>query len=177
MPRAPVDLDRRRSRPLTVPELANDRVRLRAVVAADAPSIVEISFYDGVAAASETDALTMLAWIEADRARGESLHWGICLAGGDEVVGTIGFYRGFGGDVGEVGYVLRPAVRGRGIMTRALELVVHDGLSRLGLSAVVARTDPTNQPSIALLRRAGFREVPSEGQHLLFERRAIDAEA
>jgi [ribosomal protein S5]-alanine N-acetyltransferase len=155
-----------------VPVLANDRVRLRAVSPADAPSIVEISFYDGVPAASELDALTMLAWIEADRARGESLHWGICLPGSDEVVGTIGYYRGFAGGVGEVGYVLRRAFRGRGIMTHALELVADYGLSRLGLAAVVAHTDPTNRPSIALLRRAGFVEVASEGKGLAFERRA-----
>jgi [ribosomal protein S5]-alanine N-acetyltransferase len=166
-----------RQRPLTVPLLANDRVRLRPVVPADAPSLVEVSFYDGVPAASESDALTMLAWIEADRARGECLHWGICLAGSDDVVGTIGFYRGFGGDVGEIGYVLRRAVRGRGIMTHALALVVHHGLAGLGLDAVVARTDPTNEPSIALLRRAGFAEVPAEGRHLVFEKRAIDPEA
>ena len=160
-----------------MPELASDRVRLRAVTPADAPSIVEISFYDGVPAASELDARTMLAWIEADRARGESLHWGICLPGSDEVVGTIGYYRGFDCDVGEVGYVLRRAYRGRGIMTHALELVADYGLSRLGLGAVVAHTDPTNHPSIALLRRAGFTEVASQGSGPVFERRRIDADA
>jgi [ribosomal protein S5]-alanine N-acetyltransferase len=177
MARDHLDLDRLRSRPRTVPELANDLVRLRAVVPADAPSIVDISFYDGVPAATELDARTMLARIEADRARGECLHWGICLPGSDEVVGTIGFYRGFARDVGEVGYVLRPAVRGRGIMTHALALVVDHGLSRLGLKAVVARTDETNAPSIALLRRAGFAEVPAEGRHLVFEKRAHDGDA
>jgi [ribosomal protein S5]-alanine N-acetyltransferase len=166
---------RDRDRPREVPELANDRVRLRAVVAADAPHIVEISFYDGVPAASEVDALTMLAWIDADHARGDSLHWGICLPGSDEIVGTIGFYRGFRDDVGEVGYVLRRAYRGRGIMTSALELVTTYGLTGLGLRAVVAHTDPANLPSIALLRRVGFREVPSEGQKLTFERTADDA--
>lgn len=150
-------------------------MRLRAVVPADASHIVEISFYDGVPAASEVDALSMLAWIDADRARGESLHWGICLPGSDEVVGTIGYYRGFAHDVGEVGYVLRRAYRGRGIMTSALELVTSYGLTHLGLRAVVAHTDPTNLPSITLLRRVGFREVPSGGKNLTFERTADDA--
>jgi [ribosomal protein S5]-alanine N-acetyltransferase len=178
MPPAPVDLGGHPPRrPLCVPELANDRVRLRAVGPADAPSIVEISFYDGVPAASEVDALAMLATIEADRARGESLHWGICLPGSDEVVGTIGYYRGFDGDVGEVGYVMRRAFRGRGIMTRALELVADYGLSRLGLDRVVAHTAPTNAPSIAVLRRAGFTEVPSAEPNLVFEKRAADANA
>jgi [ribosomal protein S5]-alanine N-acetyltransferase len=162
----------RRARPTIVPVLTNERVRLRAVTAADVPAIVEISFYDGVPAASEIDARTMLAWIEADRERGESLHWGICLPGSDEVVGTIGFYRGFDGAVGEVCYVLRSAFRGRGIMTHALALVVEHGLTRLGLDAVVAHTDPANGPSIALLRRAGFLEVPSATAGLTFERRA-----
>jgi [ribosomal protein S5]-alanine N-acetyltransferase len=167
-PSRPHVRDRERSR--EVPELADDRVRLRAVAPTDAPHIVEISFYDGLPAASEVDALSMLAWIDADRTRGESLHWGICLPGSDEVVGTIGFYRGFKDGVGEVGYVLRRAYRGRGIMTSALELVTGYGLDQLGLRAVVAHTDPTNLPSIALLRRVGFREVPSGGKNLTFER-------
>jgi [ribosomal protein S5]-alanine N-acetyltransferase len=175
MPAPSRPLIRDRVRPHEVPELADDGVRLRAVLPADAPHIVEISFYDGVPAASEVDALTMLAWIEADHARGETLHWGICLPGSDEVVGTVGFYRGFKDDVGEVGYVLRRAYRGRGIMTSALALVATYGLTRLGLRAVVAHTDPSNLPSIALLRRAGFHEVPSTGKNLTFERRADDA--
>jgi [ribosomal protein S5]-alanine N-acetyltransferase len=154
-----------------VPELANERVRLRPVLPADAADIVDISFYDGVAAASPADALAMLALIDADQARGASLHWGICLPGDDAVIGTIGYYRGFAGGVGEVGYVLRAPFRGRGIMTAALELVADHGLRRLGLTAVVAHTDAGNAASIALLRRTGFVALPSAGPQLTFERR------
>ena len=155
----------------SVPELADDRVRLRAVAPGDAASIVEISVYDGVQATSEAEASSILARIAADQARGDTLHWGICLPGSDEVVGTIGFYRGFADRVGEVGYVLRSAYRRRGVMTAALGLVADYGLTSLGLAAVVAHTDATNAASIAVLRRAGFASVPSSGPRRTFERR------
>jgi len=129
------------SRPVQpAPTLTGDRVTLRAIRPEDVEAIVDISVYDGVAAANAAEALAMLRHIEADAARGDTVHWGICQSGSDAVVGTIGFYRGFAGDVGEVGYVLRPPLRRRGLMREALALVVAFGFERLGLTTTVART-------------------------------------
>lgn len=150
------------------PLLSNDRLLLRRVVPGDVSAIREISVYDGVWAESDPEAVEILARIERDYRRGESIHWGICLPGSDEVVGTCGFYRGFAGKVGEVGYILRPAFRGRGIMTAALELVTAYGLNELRLDEIVAYADPSNEPSIAVLLRLGFRGVPSGRDELKF---------
>ncbi len=150
------------------PTLTSDHVTLRALTLDDVPFVREISFYDGVAATTDEAAAGMLQRIEADMARGTSLHWGICLTGSDEVVGTCGFYRGFANDVGEIGYVLREAYRGRGIATDALRLVVAFGLDAMGLRAVVAYTSPKNQASRAVLARLGFRPVPMAGSGLAF---------
>jgi ribosomal-protein-alanine N-acetyltransferase len=124
--------------------------------------------YDGVAAADATEALAMLRRIEADAARGDTVHWGICEAGSDTVVGTIGFYRGFAGDAGEVGYVLRPPFRRRGLMREALALVVAFGFERLGLTTIVARTAADNAASVGLLGRLGFEPQPSDEALLTF---------
>lgn len=145
-----------------IPELEGERVRLRRVRPGDVAAIREVSFYDGVPAQSERDALAMLARIDEDQARGTSLHWGICLRGDDEVVGTCGFYRGFPGGVGELGFVLRRDYRGRGLMTEALRLVVDHGLRELRLRDVVAYTRPTNRPSIRVLERIGMRRAPTD---------------
>lgn len=142
-----------------VEPLADERVRLRQITASDAADIEEITFYDGVPAKSVNDVIKMLALIEKDRARGEALHWGISLAASPTVVGTCGFYRGFAAQVGEVGYVLREDYRGKGIMTAALRLVVAYGFDELGLTSVVAYTEPDNAASIAVLDRVGFVEV------------------
>lgn len=152
----------------TTPVLRGERVVLRAVRSDDVADIVEISVYDGVTATSEAEALAVLRRIEADTARGDTVHWGVCLAGQDTVVGTIGFYRGFLGAAGEVGYVLRSTYRRRGLMREALALVVAHGFERLGLATVVARTTADNAASIALLGRLGFAPHPSDEALLRF---------
>lgn len=150
------------------PTLRSDHVTLRALTLADVPFVRDISFYDGASAATNEEAAGMLQRIEADMARGTSLHWGICLAGSDEVVGTCGFYRGFDNGVGEIGYVVREAFRGRGIACQALRLVVAFGLGELGLRAVAAYTSKENLASQAVLARLGFRQVPVAGSGLAF---------
>ena len=150
------------------PMLTNTRVILRAITPSDLDAIIEISVYDGVFAETRADARAILARIDEDQAEGNSLHWGICELGRDEVLGNIGFYRGFTGGVGEVGYVMRPAYRGLGLMTAALRSVVAFGFGQLGLVAVVAHTAPSNEASIALLRRAGFAEVAATPTRLTF---------
>ena len=109
---------------VTFPLLSNEGLILRRVVRSDASAIQEISYYDGVAAATAEEAAVMLEQIERDYVQGDSVHWGICVRGSDVVVGTCGFYRGYPGNVGEIGYILREAYRGRGIMTAALRQVV-----------------------------------------------------
>ena len=163
---APADVSIPRT--LRAPTLVGDRVVLRAVRPEDVADTVDISVYDGVVATNEAEALALLRRIEADAARGETVHWGICLAGSDVVVGTIGFYRGFAGGTGEVGYVMRSPFRRRGLMREALALVVDYGLGALGLATVMARTAADNVASIGLLERLGFASRSSDDAFLTF---------
>ncbi|MDF1523447.1 MAG: GNAT family N-acetyltransferase [Trueperaceae bacterium] len=157
--------------PSASPTLEGARVNLRAATAADATALREISFYDGVAATSEDEVRAHLQRITADQARGETVHWAIEDTRSARLAGTVGFYRGFPGGVGEIGYVLRPAYRGRGLMTEAVGLAVAYGFEVLGLRAVVAHTDAANRTSIAVLERCGFALVAVEGAQRTYERR------
>lgn len=160
------------------PRLADDRVVLRALRDEDVPDLVEISYYDGRPARDESQALAMLRRIRSDSARGAGLHWGVTLAAEeDAVAGTCGFYRGFADRVGEVGYGLHPAYRGRGLMTAAVRLLVSFGFERLGLRRIVAYTARDNTPSVAVLLRAGFEEVATQAGDRAFERLPPAAEA
>lgn len=150
------------------PVLSGGRSVLRRVVHADVPDVREITFYDGVAAEDDARAGAIVAAIDADYERGESVHWGICPRPSDRVVGTVGFYRGYPGDVGEIGYVLRPDHRGRGLMAEAVRLAATFGREKMGLAAIVAYVEPGNHASVAVLRRAGFAEVPSLGGRRTF---------
>jgi len=143
-------------------------VTLRPVRALDAADVRDITAYDGKFAATVAEAAAMLRRIDDDQARGESAHWGICPAGSDRVVGTCGYYRGFAGAVGEIGYVLSEPFRGRGLMTETVGLVARFGFEVMALREVVAYTEPTNAGSIGVLTRCGFRETPSRNGLLRF---------
>jgi RimJ/RimL family protein N-acetyltransferase len=64
-------------------------------------------------------------------------------------------FDGLGG--AEVGFGLAPWARGRGVMTRALRLVLGWGFERAGLEVVYWRAQVGNWPSRRVAGRCGFR--------------------
>lgn len=153
-------------RPL--PTLRTPTLQLRALTAADVPAVWPITFYHGQAAASPAEAARMLDRIEQDYQAGQLLHWAIVLAATDELVGTCGFYRGFANETGEIGYVLLPAHRGRGLMSEAVRAMCAFGFETLQLRRIVADTGPDNEASQRVLRRNGFRLEGPAGPWLRF---------
>lgn len=145
------------------PELTTARLWLRELTPADLPQILDISYFQRKKAESVEEATEMLTKIGAEYARGEAIHWGIVLRETGEVVGSIGFYRGFPRRVGEVGYILRAPFRGRGLAREAAAAVARFGLEVLQLRRVVAFVDPGNQPSINVVLGSGFRLLPTRG--------------
>lgn len=149
--------------PTPTPTLRSERLRLRAPTVQDAPALLEISYYDGVQAADIGEARHMLEKIGADVARGQSLHWGICLQEGGEMIGTCGFYRGYPDGTGELGYVLKPSYRGQGYMREALGAVIAQGFEAMHLARIVAHTGADNRASIGVLRRLAFEQAEPAG--------------
>lgn len=145
----------------TVPKLSNNRLLLRGILPGDATDLIEILMYDGVPATNKTEARHILQKTEADRAKGESILWGIFLKESGEVVGLCSYHRGYPDNIGEIGYALKAAFRGQGIMTEAVQLIVEFGLNVMKLNNVVAYTSPNNVASARVLQRAGFHQVSS----------------
>jgi len=67
--------------------------------------------------------------------------------------------------VAELGYLLLPEARGRGVMTRAVQLLVAHCLDELGVNRVQAFVDPRNEPSARVLERAGLTMERLERDH------------
>jgi [ribosomal protein S5]-alanine N-acetyltransferase len=151
-----------------VPTLTSERLELKKIEKEDAASIIDISVYDGFFAKEEEDVHQILKKIEIDMKNGESVHWGIFLKASNEIVGNCGFYRGYPKNVGEVGYVLKSAYRGLGIMSEAVGLVVDYGLHTMHLSNVIAYTDSSNEKSRAVLKRVGFHQVGMSSDTIKF---------
>ena len=58
---------------------------------------------------------------------------------------------------GELGYVVAPAARGRGVASRAVGLLTAWGLGELALHRIELRIDPANHASSRVAERAGYR--------------------
>ena len=58
---------------------------------------------------------------------------------------------------GEIGYMVAPAARGRGIAGRAVELLTRWGFDELGLLRLELRIDVENTGSAVVAERSGYR--------------------
>jgi RimJ/RimL family protein N-acetyltransferase len=108
------------------------------------------------------------AWLTAKRthlAEGAAMGWCIADPADDGALGAVDI---FGlerrGNEAEVGYLLHPAARGRGLMTEAVRLAVRHAVvpvedGGLGLSRVALRAATRNASSRRVAEAVGFREI------------------
>jgi [ribosomal protein S5]-alanine N-acetyltransferase len=81
--------------------------------------------------------------------------WAITESGG-EALGRIALFALREG-VGEIGIVMRREATGRGLASKALQLVGEYAFSALSTHRLMADIDPENSASISLFLRAGFQ--------------------
>jgi RimJ/RimL family protein N-acetyltransferase len=83
---------------------------------------------------------------------------GFAVRNGDgAAVGFAAFVRlDLPGKQGEIGYVVEPRARGRGIAGRAVGLLTRWGFDALGLERIELRIDPRNAASARVAERAGY---------------------
>ena len=120
-----------------------------------------------------------LGQLRGDPARDE---WPVhALVLGREMVGHAGYHGPPGAnalgapDAVEVGYTVFEPHRGRGYATNAVRELVGRARER-GVSRVLASIAPDNAPSLAIVRKLGFRQVDEvedeeDGRELVFELR------
>lgn len=89
-------------------------------------------------------------------AQGTQWNWSVRRADDDLLVGMVGLARRADGGA-ELGYWLAPDARGRGLMGRAVALVVPTAFGRLGVDRLTWRAFVGNGPSRRVAERAGFR--------------------
>lgn len=162
-----------------LPTLVGDRVRLRPVVDADAPALLEVfgdpdvARYLGIPLLTDLDdARGMAAEIAAGARSGELLQWALTADGDDRLVGTCTLARiSWSAERAEVGFAIGAAHWGRRLASRAVPLVVGFAFESLALHRLEADVDPRNEASLRLLDRLGFRR---EGY--LRERHKVDDE-
>jgi len=138
------------------PLLETDRLLLRATTAEDIPQLLEIITYDGRYAETVEDGLALLDKIQRDYQAGQGINWCMVCKSSRQPIGFIGYYRGFAGQSGEVGFILKASMRRQGFLSEALDAVIAFGFASLGLIRVMAYTEMTNVAARAVLEKSGF---------------------
>jgi RimJ/RimL family protein N-acetyltransferase len=85
------------------------------------------------------------------------------------VVGGIGFHGPPNGDLVEVGYGVVAGMRGRGLATEALRLLLEVAAGLEGVRRVVGRTDEANVASQRVMTTVGMQLVGRDPDFLHFE--------
>ena len=148
--------------------IRSERLLLRPLARGDADALLayrsraDVSRYVPFEPMSRDDILERIAgpWARTELTdEGQALTLGAQVAETGELAGDVMLAwhsREHAG--GEVGYVLNPALGGRGYATEAANAMLRLGFEELGLHRIVARIDEDNEPSVRLARRLGMRQ-------------------
>lgn len=138
------------------PVIETDRLLLRDILLDEAAGIQEILFYNQKVADTIEEATKILKKVDLNYRDGSGINWGIVIPETNEIIGTIGFYRGFDNETGEIGFVTKEKFRRQGYTIEAVLKLVEYGYSQMRLKKIVAFTNPENFASQNLLKCAGF---------------------
>jgi len=146
------------------PILSTERLVLRQINKSDANEVFSLRsdkevmrYIDRPLAASIDDAFELIQKINDLLGAGDGITWAITLKESPALTGTIGFWRMEKEHYrAEIGYLLHPALQGKGIMQEALTAVLSYGFQIMKLHSVIANVNPDNSASIKLLERNNF---------------------
>jgi len=144
---------------MTTPTLEAPGVVLRPLDVADAEALFAAhgdttthQYWSGPA--HKTVAETA-RYIEETLAIDGARAWAITENGG-EALGRIALFEQREG-VGEIGIIMRREATGRGLASKALQLVDAYAFGTLGMHRIAADIDPDNSASLSLFLRAGYQ--------------------
>ena len=147
-----------------IPELQTDRLTLRRMKVGDSFDVFEY--------ASREDVTEFLLWkphpdiaytreylqfVATHYEIGDFFDWAVVLREEDKMIGTCGFTKfDYTHNLGEIGYVINPEYRGRGIAVEAVREVMRFGFEELGLNRIEAKFMEHNTASLRVMEKAGM---------------------
>jgi ribosomal-protein-alanine N-acetyltransferase len=163
--------------PASIPELATERLRLRAPLPADAAALLQIlgdaevtRYHNMPTLTALTEAQAALERLAQRHAARETIRWAIELAGHGEMIGTVGLLRfDFEQRRAELGYEIARRLWGRGLAPEAAAAVIRYGFTVLGLHRIEAGVLPGNDASVRVLEKLGFLEEGTRRDYLHFK--------
>jgi RimJ/RimL family protein N-acetyltransferase len=147
------------------PGLADDEIRLEPLEQAHVPLFLDVIDDPDIVRFTRVPAGADEQFVRGWLQRYED-GWVDRTRAGFAVFGRDGAFLGFAAIVdlaleereGEIGYLVAPAARGRGVALRAVELLTRWGFEELGLLRLELRIDVENPASESVAARAGYRK-------------------
>ncbi len=164
------------------PILETERLLLRCVAKEDVDEIFALrsnketmKYIPRPLLKSKEDALEHIAMIVEKIENNEGINWAITLKGSSKLIGIIGHYRIQPEHYrAEIGYMLLPEYRGKGIATEAISKVVQYGFEIMKLHSIEAIIDPGNLVSAKVLENNGFVKEAHLRENEYFDSRFWD---
>lgn len=144
--------------------LETNRLLLRRVTNSDCNQVISLrsnpitmQYIPRPLVKNETDALEHIAMIESKIENNEGINWAITIKNNPELIGIIGLFRIKPEHYrAEIGYMILPEFQNKGIITEAINAVLHYGFFKMNLHSIEAVIDPSNLTSERVLQKNGF---------------------
>jgi len=103
------------------------------------------------------------------------INWALTLKPNKELIGIIGFYRTKPAHFrSEIGYMIFPKFRGKGLVSEAIKVVVKFGFNVMKLHSIEALIDPDNIASEKVLQKNGFVKEGYLKENEFFDGKFLD---
>ena len=145
----------------------------RAVVLSTMRDAVVARWLNMPSVPADRDFDSLLRVARDGRASGDRIDYTVTEAGEDVSLGAVIASRRHR-DNFEIAYLAREEGRGRGLMTRAVQLLC-DWLLEEGVGRIELRTHPDNEASQRLAQRAGFQREGLERKSIWLHGKRVDA--
>lgn len=157
-----------------LPVLWTDRLLLRSLRQSDFSTLSElfsdpqvIQYVNRGGQPTPIRARRLLNQIRSSSSKLDSLHYGICWKGREQIIGITSFQHwNEHSGTAQIGYILNRSCWGMGVATEAVQRLLNFGFTELNLQKVEARCYEANVSSEQVLRKSGMsyeRTLPSFG--------------
>ncbi len=111
-----------------------------------------------------------------DTASNVGITWGIELKGKDKIIGYLSFWRTMPvNHRAEIGYALMKEYWQMGLMTEAIDAILHYGFNVMKLHSVEANINPLNIASMKILKKFQFVQEAHFKEDYYFEGNFLDS--
>ena len=165
------------------PELESERLHFRKILLSDSEKLFLIrsndqvmKFMDTKKLGSINEAEKMIGAIEESFSNRTGINWGIVEKHSNKFIGYFGFWRIIEQHCrAEIGFALAPQYWGKGYMQECLTTMINFGFNNLHLHSLEANVNPSNEKSLKVLEKVGFKREAYFHENFLFNNNFYDS--